>query len=123
MCVPKKTLFHEFGWLKHSKIKSHVNNFSGVGIFKNEKDSRTTDTAKWSFLFEAFSCKNVKNYCKFPVMHGVLDLSVFQLAFNQLILSLSFSVLSIAIISYSRSNQLVMTHHTVVSCSPQDRTL
>ena len=51
MCVPKKTLFHEFGWLKHSKIKSHVNNFSGVGIFKNEKDSRTTDTAKWSSFF------------------------------------------------------------------------
>jgi len=58
---------------------------------------------------------------KLFVKHGVLDLPVFQSVFNQLLLS--FSVLPIAIISYSRSNQLIMTHHIVASCSPQDRTL
>ena len=67
------------------------------------------------FPFEAFGCKNVKNFCKLFVKHGVLGLPVFQLAFNQLVSSLSFSVLSNAIISYSRSNQLIMTHHIVAS--------
>jgi len=42
---------HEFGWLKHSNITSHANDFSGARIFKRENDSRTTDTAKLLYSF------------------------------------------------------------------------
>jgi hypothetical protein len=55
-------------------------------------------------------------------MHDVLGPPVCQLAFNQLVWRLSFSVLFIVIISYSRSNQLIMMRHIVASCSPEDRT-
>jgi hypothetical protein len=51
ICFPRKTMFHEFGWLKHSNIESHANNFNTARIFKCSNDSRRTDTVKWLYTF------------------------------------------------------------------------